>query len=271
MKRCIATTAAALGASAVLLPAIAMAQISDSWQFQGTIYGYLPTMGIKTNLPNGATSDISISPKSIIDHLKFTFMGALEAQKGRWGAFTDIIYMDIGNANVATRDFTLGNRVQLPADVTASTSADLKAVIWTLAGSYRTVADPDWTLDVLAGARLIDLKETQYWQLNGNVGPIPLPGRSGSAEIRGSNWDAVVGVKGRLALDADRKWFIPYYLDVGTGESRLTWQAMGGVGYAYGWGDVIATWRYLAWNNGSGKPLRDLDTNGAMVGVTFHW
>ena len=28
-----------------------------------------------------------------------TFMGSLEAQKGRWGGFTDFIYMDVGDAN----------------------------------------------------------------------------------------------------------------------------------------------------------------------------
>jgi len=35
-----------------------------------------------------------------------------------------------------------------------------------------------------------------------------------------------------MAFGESRKWFVPYYLDVGTGESDLTWQAMGGIGYS---------------------------------------
>jgi hypothetical protein len=276
VKRTLTIAAAAIGASAVLLPASSRAQsaigpISDTWQFEGSIYGYLPTMTMKTNLPNGATSDVKFDARTILDHLKMTFMGALEAQKGRWGAFTDVIYMDVGAGETKTRDFTLGDRVQLPAGVTATTGMDMKSVIWTLAGSYRVVANPEATLDVLAGARLLDIKSNQTFQLSGNVGSIPLPGRSGSAEIKGTNWDAIIGVKGRIALGGDGRWYAPYYADVGTGQSDLTWQLAGGVGYSYPWGSVVAVWRYIDWNNKAGKPLQDLNVNGPMVAVTFRW
>jgi hypothetical protein len=39
--------------------------------------------------------------------------------------------------------------------------------------------------------------------------------------------------------------FVPYYLDVGTGDSKLTWQGIAGLGYAFSWAEVIGTWRYL--------------------------
>lgn len=271
MKRVTKSSAAALIASAALLPAIANAQISDSWQFQGSIYGYLPTMTIKSTLPNGANSDLQFDIRTILEHLNMTFMGSLEAQKGRWGAFTDVIYMDVGAGAAKTRDFTLGNGIQLPAGVSASTTMDMKSVIWTLAGSYRVVASPEGTFDVLAGARLLDIKVNQSFALTGNVGSIPLPGRSGSAEVKGQNWDAIVGVKGRVALGDDGKWFLPYYADIGTGETRLTTQLMGGIGYSFSWGSLVATWRYLDWDNKSGKALRDLNLNGPVMAVAFRW
>jgi hypothetical protein len=198
------------------------------------------------------------------------FFGAAEAQKGRWGAFTDVLYMDVGAAPSKTRDFRLGP-APLPADVTASTNIDLKATIWTLAGSYRAMANPESTLDVLAGARLLDINVNQGWQLTGNIGPIPLPGRSGSGAVSISDWDAIVGAKGRFALSADRIWYAPYYVDVGTGESKLTWQIMGGVGYAFSWGDIVATWRYLDYRNDSGKPLQNLNMNGPQLSIVFRW
>ena len=182
-------------------------------------------------------------------------MGALEVQKGRWGAFTDVIYLDVGNGRARTRDFTLGG-VQLPAGVTASTSMDLKSVVWTLAGSYRFVASPEGTLDVLAGARMLDIKQTLDWRAPGDVGSISVPLRSGRADVKGNNWDAIIGVKGQVALGTEGTWFMPYYADIGTGESDLTTQLMAGIGYRFKWGDLVATGRYLDWNNKAGRPLQ---------------
>ena len=276
MKRMIAIAAATLSAAAGLLPASAAAQtpdswqLSDSWRFGASLYGYLPTVGLKTTFPNGVSTDISVNINTILDHLKMGFFGAFDVQKGRWGAFTDVLYMNVGGAPTKTRDFILGGG-PLPRDVTASGSVDLKATIWTLAGSYRAVANPNATLDVLAGARLLDLQETQTLTLTGNIGPIQLPSRSDSGEISISNWDAIIGVKGRFALGADRTWFVPYYVDVGTGESKLTWQALGGIGYSFKWGDVVATWRYLDYTNKSGKPVQDLNMNGPQIAFVFHW
>ncbi len=78
-------------------------------------------------------------------------MGSLEAQKGRWGAFTDILYVDLGNSKSGTRDIAVGGG-RLPVGVTADAQLDLKGTVWTLAGNYRALSTPDSTLDVFAGA-----------------------------------------------------------------------------------------------------------------------
>ena len=276
MKRTVLTRIAALGAFAALMPAGAIAQtpdswqLSDSWRFGATLYGYFPTIGVKATLPSGVSTDLSVDIGTTLDHLKMGFFGAFDAQKGRWGAFTDVLYMDVGAAPSTTRSFRLGGGPLAP-EVTASTEVDLKATVWTLAGSYRVVANPDATLDVLAGARLLDLKMNQNWRLTGNVGPIPLPDRTGSGGISVSEWDAIIGAKGRVAVSADRSWWVPFYVDVGTGETKLTWQAMGGIGYSFNWGDVYASWRYLDFSNKSGKPLQDLNMNGPMLAFVLHW
>ena len=140
-----------------------------------------------------------------------------------------------------------------------------------MAGEYRLASDPAWTVDLLAGARLLDVKPTLGYSITGDVGPVVLPGRSGTKKVSESLWDGIVGVKGRYAFGDDRKWFVPFYLDVGTGQTKLTWQAAAGVGYAFHWGDVVAMWRYLDWNAKSGKSIEDLNLNGPMIGVTFRW
>jgi hypothetical protein len=53
----------------------------------------------------------------------------------------------------------------------------------------------------------------------------------------------------KLALQAFKlssAWFVPYYLDVGAGDSYLTWQALAGIGYKFKWGETAAFWRYLS-------------------------
>lgn len=249
----------------------AMAQSNpDSWQWRAIVYGYLPDIGGKTSFPAGSGSSIDVSADTILNNLKFTFMGTLEAQKGQWGAFTDILYLDVGGSKSDTRDVTIGG-VTLPAGVTANASLDIKGTIWTLAGNYRVLASPDATFDAFAGARLLSLKESLGWEFSANIGPIVGPGRTGKSEAKLTNWDAIVGVKGRLAFGNSREWFVPYYVDVGTGDSDLTWQAIGGIGYAFSWGEVLAAWRYLDYKFKSGQKAEDLNFNGPAIGVAFRF
>jgi len=64
---------------------------------------------------------------------------------------------------------------------------------------------------------------------------------------------------------------VPFYLDVGTGQSDLTWQGATGLGYAFGWGETLAMGRYLDYSFKSGKSLEDMNFNGPMLGVALHW
>ena len=49
---------------------------------------------------------------------------------------------------------------------------------------------------------------------------------------------------------------MPFYLDVGTGQSDRTTQAAVGLAYAFNWGDIDAMWRYLDYNLKSGRRCR---------------
>jgi hypothetical protein len=261
---------AVLGTATAVLPQSAAAQMSDEWRFNAVIYGYFPDIGGKSTFPpRDGGSSIDVDASKIINALKFTFMGTFEAEKGRWGFLTDILYMDLGGSKSATRDLTIGH-VTLPAGVTANASLDIKGTVWELAGKYRAVSDPGVTVDLLAGARMLDYKQTLNWEFSADLGPNQ-PSRTGSSEIKKTFWDGIVGVKGRFAFGDNREWFVPYYADVGTGDSDVTWQIFGGVGYAFKWGDVVAGWRYLDYNFKSGGVFEDANFNGPLVGVAFHW
>ncbi len=118
---------------------------------------------------------------------------------------------------------------------------------------------------------MLYVKPRLSWTITGDLGPVVLPGQNGIKEVSETLWNGIVGVKGRYAFGNDRKWFVPFYLDVGTGATQLTWQGVAGVGYSYRWGDVTAVWRYLDFNGKSGKPIEDLNMSGPQLGATFRF
>ena len=98
-----------------------------------------------------------------------------------------------------------------------------------------------------------------------------MPTRSGEASVDGTDWDAIVGLKGRYSFGDERRWFLPYYADIGTGQSKLTWQINAGVGYKFDWGSVV---RHLALPRlrlQVGQKLESMNMNGPLIGVAFQF
>ena len=116
--------------------------------------------------------------------------------------------------------------------------------------------------DLLLGARMLNLKQNLGWTFNGNLGPIPLLNRAGSTDLSFTNWDAIVGVKGRVRFGDGGRWYLPYYADIGTGQSKLTWQAMAGIGYSWSSIELLAVWRYLDYDFKSSSQVDSLTLNG---------
>ena len=270
---------AAVCAIVALTPAAAIAQTTQAapapgaWRYAASVYLYLPSVGGSTSYPTeGNGTPINISGEHILDHLKFTVMGSFDAHNGVWGVFTDLVYLNFAGTKSNSRDFTIGN-IGLPANTTANLDWDLKGWAWTLAGEYRaTVTGPRrGRVDVLAGARLFDLRTQLRWDISGSIGPLDPVARAGTAEVRDSVWNGIVGVKGRYVFGGNRQWAVPFYLDVGTGESKYTVQAASGLSYAFQWGELNALYRYLGYKNKSGKAINDVNFSGPQVGAVFRW
>lgn len=263
---------AAICILAALLPARSYAESAPSqWEWGATLYLWLPSLGGETSFPpGGGGPSIDISADKLLDSLNFAFMGAFEGHKGPWGFATDVIYLDLGASKNGTRDLSIG-QIGLPAAVNADTRLDMKGWLWTLAGSYSVLRQENFSMDVLAGARMLDLEEDLSWTFNGDISSLPLPGRSGSSQSKNTQWDAIVGLKGRASFGAERSWYVPYYLDVGTGDSDFTWQGMVGLGYRFDSIDVIGVWRYLDYDMGNSTPIQSINLNGPALGVTFRF
>ena len=254
---------------AAALPVAAHAESADEWKFDATLYAWLPSIDIDARFPNGS-STISVSEGDVLDALEFTFMGAIDARKGRWGIGTDLIYLDLAGSKKQTRDFEIDGQ-PLPGGITARADVDVTGWLWTTAGFYRAVEKKNYSMDVLAGVRMLNLDNTLRWELSADLGDPPVIARRGRVETSGTLWDGIVGVRGRASFGTDDRWFIPYYIDVGTGDSDVTWQGIIGAGYAFDWGDLQAVWRYLDYDFPSKNEVESANFNGAAIGVTFHF
>ncbi len=252
----VAVLAAALTLVAPLTANAADTYNSDDWEYNASVYMWMPSLKGETNF--GADFDIDFG--TLLDNLKMTFMGAFEARNGGWSLFTDVVYLNVGSSESATIEGKF-----LPVDRNREVSIGLKSWIITLAGGYNIVDSEKSRLDIIAGTRYlyidIDLG------LKVDVGPVRIFDRSVS--VSDHVWDAIVGVKGHVNIDAN--WYLPYYFDIGAGGSDLTLQAMAGVGYKFDWGDVVLTYRYLHYDYDSDFPIANLDISGPLLGAKFRF
>jgi len=260
-------------ATTLLLPLSAPAQETndDEWNIVIGMYVWLPDISGTTVFPSGESGpDIEVGADTILKNLDFTFMGALQAKRGRWGFLTDLIYLNEGASESGVRDFSVGPDDR-PAGVELDASMDLKSWVVTLAGIYELHSNGRSTTDLIFGTRMLDVDSTLDWSFTGNIDGLELPGPSGSSSVGGTNWDAIVGLRGHAYFGSDERWFLPYHFDAGTGDSDLTWQAMAGVGYRFDWGSMVLNWRHLDYDAESGASLGNISFSGPLLGAAFHW
>jgi hypothetical protein len=259
---------ASLGLAAAV-PAHADAS-SDDWQFRVIGYGFVPDIQGTALFPAGNAAEIDISAEDLIENTHFAAMAAFEARKGRFGGFVDLIYMDVGDSIQNAPAIGAGS-LPLPPGVTADAKLDVEATVFTAGFAYRPLATDAATLDVFAGTRQLDATTTLDWSFSAPFGPFVGPAQAGRASVTGDAWDGIAGAKGELGFGATRAWFLPFYADVGAGDSDVTWQAAAGLGHRFGRFEAIATWRYLRWEFDASSRLEDLDLNGPAIGVSYRW
>jgi hypothetical protein len=253
----------------VLLPGVAAAQApsdSQEWDVRAAVYGYFPDIGGHTRFAAPAGGEIDIDNDDLVRNTERAGMAAVEAQKGRIGLFADVIYMDVGDELAGSP--TLGQgALPLPPGVTADASLDIEATVFTIAANFRVVSNERNTFDAFAGIRSLTAEGTLDVTLSSPLGPVA----AAASTAEGDGTDAIVGVKGKLSLGDTGRWFLPYYVDVGAGDSDRTSQAEFGIGRTTRFGEVFGTYRYLDYDLKNESLLSDLDLSGPAIGVSYHF
>jgi hypothetical protein len=248
-------------------PAVAEQPAGDQWTFAVTPYLWLPNVNgsLKYDLPNiDPSPEVETGPNDYLENLEMAFMISAEARKNKWSIFTDYIYLDFGDENSRVKSFD-GNLIDATVDL--GTKSSLTGGLWTLVGGYAVVQNPGTTLDVIGGFRYLSLEAKTDWTLSGPIGLLP---PSGSISQDSDLWDGIIGVRGHVKL-GDSNWAIPYYADVGAGDSDLTWQAMAGITYNWNWGGVSLVYRHLSYDMDDDQLIQDVEFSGPALGATFRF
>ena len=219
------------------IAAVPSTSAQDGWEFDLAIYAWLPTIEGKLayDLP-GLGDTIEIDPADLIENLEFTAMVAFAARRDRWSILGDVIYLK--EAASRNRQLDIGDGINLRADF------ELQSWVTNFAGAYDVARSERSTHGILVGVRYFSM-DTRL-SISSDRLDITAP-----LEESSSLWNGVVGVQGRLGL-AER-WFVPYHLDIGTGDSDLTWQAMAGVGYNFKW----AAWSWPTATSTSTREVKE--------------
>lgn len=242
---------------------------TDAWQYSVTPYLWLPNINGTSNFQftDGSRPKVETGPNDYLSNLDSALMISGEARKGKWGVMTDFIWLDFSEDNSSVKSVSgPGGIVQIPVNIGTQTS--LSGMAWQLGGFYNVANSPSATIDVLAGFRYFDVETSVDWQLSGSLGLFPQSGRLSQKEAL---WDAIIGVRGKLRLGDEKKWYVPYYLDVGTGSSSRTWQALTGIGYSMGWGDVQLSYRHLEYDQSDDKLLQNFQFSGPALSAAFRF
>ncbi len=187
--------------------------------------------------------------------------GRLEATNGKWGGFTDLFFISLGDTT------NLGPRGNIPVSI------DADNFIWQVAGTYRVVNKEDFDLDILAGARgySIDL-DVNIDPFVGPAGAVRFPGRFASRSL--SFVDPIIGAKANWKLS--EKWDMDLYGDIGGFGVGSDFTYRTGVNFGYAANKTVSLRAgYILmdfdYSQGSGLDRATYDTTmyGPVLGAGF--
>lgn len=234
----------ALACAAVRAAGPASAQ---DWEFAGSIYGWAPSIDASVGTGFG-TVDASLSISDLLQNLDMGFMGMLEARKGRFVAFGDLVYAELG----ASQD--------TPGVLYDQARVEVKLTVFSGYAAYRVYDTDRAAVDVGGGVRAFDLN------VDASLTTGQLPGKSPSSN---SEW-AVPFVVSPIIAPINDKWFATAFADVGgLSGSDTTWQAFASIGYRFNdrWSARIG-YRYMDIEKEIGGDDAKLEFSGPLIGFT---
>lgn len=263
----------ALGLTALFCAPSALAssysdQWDGNWHSSLTIYGWLPGIDAQIRVPVDTGTAVSKSNSDILSNLSGALMFSGDIRKGDWGFYGDVDWVKFSNEDGRFRSIGGAN---IGGTATLDTSWNFKGGMATLAGLYSFYHGPSGYTDFIFGGRYLWVKTNVKWDftLTGNGGNVDISD-SGHVSSNAHYSNGIIGLRGRWQSESSG-WYVPYYIDVGTGDSNFTSVIWGGVGYGFGWGDLAFDWRWVRYDQGSKELVQDVTLTGPEISLTWRF
>lgn len=236
-----------VAAALVIAAGPALAE-DGGWSFKITPYLFTPKSEIGVMTPRGPVSG-ELKFSDAISKLDFAFMGAVEANKGKWSIVSDLMYTNLS----VTESFA-------PGGLFSGVNIDSKITALSAVGTYRVVDTGHSSLEVGAGMR------AWWFDTNAKFSAGSLPSEQSSTN---ENWvDPIIVIRGRV--DFNEKMFGSLYLDgggFGVGSDQ-TYQAILGLGYNLNekW-TLVGGLRYIDFSRND----TDFSQTGLSLGASYRF
>ncbi len=177
-------------------------------------------------------------------------MAGYQGRYDRWSFIVDFVYLDVGdNADIAAG----------AGDV--SVDLNVSSYLVNAGIGYDFVQSDRAVVGVVGGVRYLSL-DVDY---DASVQGLNLLTSSRSESLT----DGFIGLRGQVGFNDH--WFLPYYADIGTGGSDLSYQLYAAIGYRFGWGDVRLGYRHIGYEMDDDKIMENLQLSGPVFGVGFRF
>ena len=237
-----------LTASAAEVDQPAEEAAASEWKKSFELYFWLPRIYINT----ADDSDyFKLTLSTILRTLNFMTMIDFNAQKDKWSMGADMIYIHL------TDKIKKNNPHPIVDDPAAHVG--MRAFISTFGGNYQFFDKGRTELHALAGVRYLYIRLPVEFDIDGV--------EKFGVDLGGHNWDGVIGMRGKTTFSDSL--YMDYYADLGTGQSRNTYQVKLGGGYRFKYFTATIGVRYLRWNFGSSNDLDNLRVIGPYVGAKW--
>jgi len=235
----------------IAAPVSAQEKSPDDWQYSFELYVWAP----KIQITDEADDKLTLSLGDIIENLDMIFFGDIEMRKGDWSLGLDTVYMNLSASETMTGNI-IGRPEKLDVEV------DMRAYVNTLTAGHTIARSHRNRFDIIGGVRYLYIRTDLEFDIEAT------PGEK-EKTLGGHHWDFLLGFEGKSLIND--QWYFDYYGDVGSGESRLTWQAKVGMGYEFNKWTGTFGFRYLRYNFDNSSNLKNLDVIGPYLGAKWSW
>lgn len=253
LKAVLAAALLVFGTQAVAEDSAPSVQTDSGWEI--TVAPYLWASGISgsSGLFGFPPQQVDVSFSDVVENLKFGFMGAGEARKGRLSFGVDLVYANL-EANIDTP-------VGVPA---SSINAKIKNLALTTVAGYSVVYQENATVDLVGGLRFWSVDND--FTFNGGL-------LDGTKASDGDEWtDPIVGAKFRTAISPNL-YLTGWGLVGGFGSGSDTlWDVMAGVSYRKSERmSFFGGFRAMGVDYSNDGFVFDVIQRGPVIGGVFHF